>query len=229
MRQLGLIGEYASCARISKRVRQRECYSQALDRSIFIVLALGLALWVYFANPRMISRLLLPLSCSKSAAVQGFYFLSALNPAISGPTLELWAGFPISAGTATTWIPSTRLPRTLPSRSRLQETIYLSKPRQRSFIQVGMHLLFTTSEPDQLRILGAWLPELSGGGTEREEQPNILLSRESAKSTDFELQGLRKIASELVALLNGKTAWTIRRGALLQRLAKQLNSEKRQS
>jgi hypothetical protein len=86
---------------------------------------------------------------------------------------------------------------------------------------MGMGLLFTTSEPDQLRILGSWLNELSGGGMDQEEQPNVFLQRETAKSTDFELQELRKIVSELVALLNGKNILNDSEGmALLRKLAK---------
>src|SRR5580704_7626270 len=69
---------------------------------------------------------------------------------------------------------------------------------------MGMGLLFTTAEPDQLRVLGSWLNELSGGKVDGEEQPNVFLERDAAKSTDVELRELRKIVGELVALLNGK-------------------------
>jgi hypothetical protein len=61
--------------------------------------------------------------------------------------------------------------------------------------------LFTTAEPDQLRVLGSWLNELGGGKVDGEEQSNLFLQPEIAKSTDTDV---RKIVSELIALLNGK-------------------------
>jgi hypothetical protein len=86
---------------------------------------------------------------------------------------------------------------------------------------MGMGLLFTTAEPDQLRTLGAWLHELSGGRIDDEEQSNVFLQREAVKSTDVELRELRKIVSELVALLNGKNILDDSEGmALLRKLAK---------
>ena len=66
---------------------------------------------------------------------------------------------------------------------------------------MGMGLLFTTAEPEQLRVLGSWLNELSGGRVYEEEASNLFIQPESAKSTEVEL---RKIVSELIALLNGK-------------------------
>jgi hypothetical protein len=66
---------------------------------------------------------------------------------------------------------------------------------------MGMGLLFTTAEPDQLRVLGSWLNELGGGKVDGEEQSNLFLQPEIAKSTDPDV---RKIVSELIALLNGK-------------------------
>jgi hypothetical protein len=85
---------------------------------------------------------------------------------------------------------------------------------------MGMGLLFTTSEPDQLRILGSWLNELSGGKID-EDESNLFLQRETTKNADVELQELRKIVSELVALLNGKNILNDSEGmALLRRLAK---------
>ncbi len=86
---------------------------------------------------------------------------------------------------------------------------------------MGMGLLFTTAEPDQLRILGSWLHELSGGRIEEEEQSNLFLQRDTAKSPDAELQELRKVVSELVAMLNGKNILNDSEGmALLRKLAK---------
>jgi len=85
---------------------------------------------------------------------------------------------------------------------------------------MGMGLSFTTAEPDQLQMLGSWLNEL-GGGKAEEEELNLLLQRETAKSADAELQQLRKIVSELVALLNGKNILNDSEGmALLRKLAK---------
>jgi len=66
---------------------------------------------------------------------------------------------------------------------------------------MGMGLLFTTAEPDQLRVLGSWLNELSGGKVDGEEQSNLFLQPEIAKASDSDV---RKIVSELIALLNGK-------------------------
>jgi hypothetical protein len=86
---------------------------------------------------------------------------------------------------------------------------------------MGMGLLFTTAEPDQLRILGSWLHELSGGRMDQEEQTNVFQQRETAKSTDVELQELRKVVCELVALLNGKNILNDSEGmTLLRKLAK---------
>jgi PilZ domain len=66
---------------------------------------------------------------------------------------------------------------------------------------MGMGLLFTTAEPDQLRVLGSWLNELSGEKVDGEEQSNLFLQPEIAKGSDSDV---RKIVSELIALLNGK-------------------------
>ncbi|MGB2620925.1 MAG: PilZ domain-containing protein [Candidatus Acidiferrum sp.] len=98
---------------------------------------------------------------------------------------------------------------------KTQAKVVYSKPG------MGMGLLFTTAEPDQLRILGSWLNELSGGRIDKEEQPNVFLQRETAKTTDVELRELRKVVSELVALLNGKNILNDSEGmALLRKLAK---------
>ena len=70
-----------------------------------------------------------------------------------------------------------------------------------SKLGMGMGLLFTTAEPDQLRVLGSWLNELSGGKVDGEEQSNLFLQPEIAKASDSDV---RKIVSELIALLNGK-------------------------
>ena len=88
---------------------------------------------------------------------------------------------------------------------------------------MGMGLLFTTAEPDQLHILGSWLNELSGGRI-HDRESNLFLQRETAKSADAELRELRKIVSELVALLNGKNILDDSEGmSLLRKLAKKQN------
>src|SRR5277367_5807431 len=61
---------------------------------------------------------------------------------------------------------------------------------------MGMGLLFTTAEPEQLRVLGSWLNELSGGKLDGEEQSNLFLQPGTATNTDVEL---RKIVGELIA------------------------------
>jgi len=66
---------------------------------------------------------------------------------------------------------------------------------------MGMGLLFTTAAPEQLRVLGSWLNELSGGKVDGEEQSNLFLQPEIAKVSDSDM---RKIVSELIAFLNGK-------------------------
>jgi PilZ domain len=87
-----------------------------------------------------------------------------------------------------------------------------------SKIGMGMGLLFTTAAPEQLRVLGSWLNELSGGKLEGEEQSNLFLQPGTATSTDVEL---RKIVSELIALLNGKNILNDSEGmSLLRKLSK---------
>jgi hypothetical protein len=57
-----------------------------------------------------------------------------------------------------------------------------------------MGLLFTTTEPYQLRILGCCLNELSGRRID-EGEANLFLQRETAKSADAELRELQKIVT----------------------------------
>jgi hypothetical protein len=85
---------------------------------------------------------------------------------------------------------------------------------------MGMGLLFTTAEPDQLRILGSWLNELSGGRID-EGESNLFLQRNTTNSTETELRELRKTVSDLAALLNAKNILNDSEGmALLRKLAK---------
>jgi hypothetical protein len=87
-----------------------------------------------------------------------------------------------------------------------------------SKIGMGMGLLFTTAEPEQLRVLGSWLNELSGGKVDEEEQSNLFLQPGTATNTDVEL---RQVVSELIALLNSKNILNDSEGmGLLRKLAK---------
>ncbi|MGC1482476.1 MAG: PilZ domain-containing protein [Candidatus Acidiferrum sp.] len=87
-----------------------------------------------------------------------------------------------------------------------------------SNLGMGMGLLFTTAEPDQLQVLGKWLGELSGAEIAGQSSPTLSLQSDSANGTDPEL---RKIVAELVALLNGKNVLSDSEGmALLRKLSK---------
>jgi len=87
-----------------------------------------------------------------------------------------------------------------------------------SNVGMGMGLLFTTAEPGQLQVLGKWLSELSGGKVVEQGAPNPSLQLETAKNTDPEL---RKIVTDLIALLNGKNILNDSEGmTLLRRLSK---------
>lgn len=87
-----------------------------------------------------------------------------------------------------------------------------------SNVGMGMGMLFTTAEPDHLQVLGKWLSELSGGKVDEQSPSNPSLQSETAKNTDPEL---RKIVTELIALLNGKNVLNDSEGmALLRKLAK---------
>jgi hypothetical protein len=67
-------------------------------------------------------------------------------------------------------------------------------------------------------VLGSWLNELSGGKVDGEEQSNLFLQPELAKGSDSDV---RKIVSELIALLNGKNLLNDSEAmALLRKLAK---------
>src|ERR1700723_392678 len=74
---------------------------------------------------------------------------------------------------------------------------------------MGMGMMFTTTEPDQVRVLEAWLNELSGGTPPKPEPDPLPLDVpmpaapvKTAASTD---QELRDIVRELIVLLNRKT------------------------
>ena len=87
-----------------------------------------------------------------------------------------------------------------------------------SNVGMGMGLLFTTAEPHQLQVLGKWLSELSGGSAVDQAAPNLSLHPETGKHVDPEL---RKVVTDLVALLNGKNILNDSEGmALLRKLSK---------
>jgi len=85
-------------------------------------------------------------------------------------------------------------------------------------VGMGMGLLFTTAEPEQLRVLGSWLGELAGGKVGGLDSPGLSLQPEAANGAD---QELRKIVTELIALLNAKSILNDSEGmALLRKLSK---------
>jgi hypothetical protein len=69
---------------------------------------------------------------------------------------------------------------------------------------MGMGLMFTSTEPDQARVLESWLDELSGGTLVEPDAPASVpeLPVEVADGAD---QKLRDIVRELVVLLNRKS------------------------
>jgi hypothetical protein len=69
---------------------------------------------------------------------------------------------------------------------------------------MGMGLMFTSTEPDQVRVLESWLDELSGGTLVEPDAPATVpeLPVEVAHGAD---QELRDIVRELVVLLNRKS------------------------
>jgi hypothetical protein len=81
-------------------------------------------------------------------------------------------------------------------------------------VGMGMGLLFTTAEPEQLRVLGSWLGELAGGKVGGLGSPSLSLQPEAANGAD---QELRKIVTELIALLNVKSILNDSEGMALLR------------
>lgn len=87
-----------------------------------------------------------------------------------------------------------------------------------SKVGMGMGLLFTTAEPEQLRVLGSWLGELSGGKVAGQDAPSMVQQSETSNGSDHDL---RKIVGELIALLNVKNLLNDSEGmALLRKLSK---------
>jgi hypothetical protein len=91
-----------------------------------------------------------------------------------------------------------------------------------SQIGMGMGLSFTTAEPEQLVMLGAWLDELGGGEHSEQNPPNPEPKLGAGKALDYEL---RDAFMELIVLLsrNGMLNDSERR-ALLRKLHRETNS-----
>lgn len=70
-----------------------------------------------------------------------------------------------------------------------------------SQVGMGMGLLFTTAEPEQLRQLGMWLGELEGANPGKGTVSNVNLEPSVDSSSDLEI---RRIVSDLVAILSVK-------------------------
>lgn len=87
-----------------------------------------------------------------------------------------------------------------------------------SQIGMGMGLLFTTTEPEQLRLLGTWLGELAGGKQGVPDAPHLQLQLDAAKNTDHML---RDTLAELITLLSRKSIVSDSEGkAMLRKLSK---------
>ena len=85
---------------------------------------------------------------------------------------------------------------------------------------MGMGLLFTTAEAEELRMLGMWLGELAGAGQRQPSAPNIELQSDTPKSTGYDL---RDVFSELITLLRRKNVLIDSEAeALLRKLSKSL-------
>jgi len=93
---------------------------------------------------------------------------------------------------------------------------------------MGMGMMFTTTEPDQVRVLEAWLSEPSGGTPLKPEPDPLPLDvpmpaapAETAASTD---QELRDIVRERIVLLNRKTiVGDAEAMAMMRKLSKKLD------
>jgi hypothetical protein len=87
-----------------------------------------------------------------------------------------------------------------------------------SQIGMGMGLLFTTAEPEELRLLGAWLNHLGDGKQRELVAASLRVQPDTAKSTNHKL---RDILSHLIILLSSKNIVNDSNGkAMLRKLAK---------
>jgi hypothetical protein len=86
---------------------------------------------------------------------------------------------------------------------------------------MGMGLLFTTAEPEQLRVLGLWLGELSDRKVTDQGSPYLSVQINGAiEATHNSDPELRKIVTELISVLNGKSILSDSEGmSLLRRLS----------
>ncbi len=88
---------------------------------------------------------------------------------------------------------------------------------------MGMGLMFTATEPDQVRVLELWLNELSGGTLVEPEPlapaaPTFTAPAEIATGAD---QELRDIVRELIVLLNRKSiVGDVEAMAMMRKLSK---------
>jgi hypothetical protein len=81
---------------------------------------------------------------------------------------------------------------------------------------MGMGLLFTTADPEELRLLGTWLNEL-GGGKQRERSAPAQMPADAAKDNDHTL---RDIVSDLISVLVRKSVVNDSEGkAMLRKLS----------
>jgi hypothetical protein len=86
-----------------------------------------------------------------------------------------------------------------------------------SQVGMGMGLLFTTAEPEQLRLLGMWLGKLGGETATDQEKATPKVQPEILKSTSGDLHS---IVSELVSLLIRKNVVNVLEGlAILRKLS----------
>jgi PilZ domain len=83
-----------------------------------------------------------------------------------------------------------------------------------SQVGMGMGLLFTTAEPDQLLQLETWLGELSRGEKPDSSTPSLKATSRAVDIVDLEL---RNILSELIILLGHKNVLNPAESQLLSR------------
>ena len=87
-----------------------------------------------------------------------------------------------------------------------------------SQIGMGMGLWFTTTEPEQLRLLERWLGELGGGAQPGPDLPNTEIRLDSRRNTD---PVLRDIFAEFIVSLSLKGILGDLEGkAMLQKLSR---------
>jgi hypothetical protein len=83
-----------------------------------------------------------------------------------------------------------------------------------SDIGMGMGLLFTTAEPEGLRLLGAWLSHLGGGKQRERDESDLLAQPDVPKNTDHKL---RDVVSDLIVALIRKSVVSDSQGKTMLR------------